>query len=169
MREREYDEVLDDLTGLQAKLRGEEPPPIASRRVLALPVRAEAQTTPDAIPRLRLERTAENLSVSHEDLTVLEDPRPSGSADRPSVRPERNPGDAWVIQMPMRGDDRTERISERLERLEMELTDVLHGLEDTEQLLDRKPVALPMEESTGDPLIDLQRLVARRLESDPEA
>ena len=171
MKERDYDEVSGDLTGLQARLRGEEAPMIPPRRVTILPRRLEPQTTPDAIPTLRVDRVDGTVSVSHGDLTVIELddpdtlPRASGT-DHPSVYPDQG-RDAHVIPMPVRGDDRVSDISRRLARLEVELTDVLHGLEEAEGLLGPTPVGLPVEESTGDPLTDLQRLVARRLETDP--
>ena len=72
--------------------------------------------------------------------------------------------------MPRRADGQASEIADRLARLESELTGVLHGLEDAEELLGplpTMPAPLPVEESTGDPLLDLQRLVARRLEADP--
>jgi hypothetical protein len=171
VKEREYDEVSGDLTGLQARLRGEEAPTIPPRRVQILPRRVEPQTTPDAIPTLRLDQVEGTVSVSHEDLTVIEAdgpevPRPTMSAPHPSAYPDHG-GGAHVIPMPVRGDDRVSDISRRLARLELELTDVLHGLEEAEGLLDPMPTGLPFEESTGDPLTDLQRLVARRLETDP--
>jgi hypothetical protein len=162
VNERDYDKVSDDLTGLQARLRGEEPPEIATRRVQMLPTRPAPQTSPDAIPTLRIGSGDETLSVSHDGLTVFED----------APRSDRDPrGDADVIPMPGRSGERVSEIAERLARLERELTDVLHGLEDAEELLGPLPTPLPtplpVEESTGDPLLDLQRLVARRLEADP--
>jgi hypothetical protein len=171
VKEREYDEVSGDLAGLQARLRGEEAPIVPPRRVTILPRRLEPQTTPDTIPTLRVNRVDDAVSVSHDDLTVTEadqsEPvrRPTAT-DRPSVSPHHG-GDARVIPMPVRGDGRVSDIARRLARLEVELTDVLHGLEEAEGLLDPTPIGLPVEESTGDPLTDLQRLVARRLETDP--
>jgi hypothetical protein len=156
--ERDHDKVLDDLTGLQARLRGEEPPESAPRPVRLLPARAEPPTSPDAIPTLRLQRGGETVSASHDGLTVFEDAPPTVSDSN---------GDATVIPMPGHGDGEVADIAERLARLEIELTDVLRGLEDAEELLGPLPSALPVEESTGDPLLDLQRLVARRLEADP--
>jgi hypothetical protein len=158
VNERDYDKVSDHLTGLQARLRGEEPPEAAPRRVQMLPTRAVPPTSPDAIPTLRIGRGDETLSVSHDELTVFEDAFHPGPASR---------GDATVIPMPGLGDGGVSEIAERLARLESELTDVLHGLEDAEELLGPFPTPLPVEESTGDPLLDLQRLVARRLEGDP--
>jgi hypothetical protein len=156
VNERDYDKVSDDLTGFQARLRGEEPPETPPRRVQMLPTRRAEPTSPDAIPTFRIGQGDEAVAVWHEDLTVLED----------APRPDRAPGDAEVIPLPARADGRVSEISERLERLELELTDVLHGLEDAEELLGPLPAPLPVEESTGDPLLDLQRLVARRLEGD---
>jgi hypothetical protein len=167
VNEREYDEVVDGLTGLQALLRGEEPSAIAPRPVPILPRRVAPQTSADAIPTLRIERADETVSVSYDDLTVSEDAYLPPRADHPSTESDRAPGNANVIPMPRRADHRVEEISARLARLEAELTQVLHGLEDTEQLLASGPTPLPVEESTGDPLMDLQRLVARRLEFDP--
>jgi hypothetical protein len=158
VHEREYEEVLDGLTGLQARLRGEEPPEIGPRTVQMLPIRSEGPTSPDAIPTLRLRRGDEIVSVSHGDLTVFE--------DAPGAEPVSG-GDATVISLPGYGDARVSDLAERLERLERELNDVLRGLEDAEELFGPMPSALPVEESTGDPLTDLQRLVARRLEADP--
>jgi len=162
VNERDYDKVSDSLTGLQARLRGETPPEAAPRRVQMLPTRPAEPTSPDAIPTLRIGQGDETISVSHEGLTVFED----------APRPDRDPsGDADVIPLPGRADGRVSEIAERLARLELELTDVLHGLEDAEELLgplpSPLPAPLPVEESTGDPLLDLQRLVARRLEGDP--
>ena len=158
---------MDGLTGLQARLRGEERAAIAPRPVQIRPRRTDLQTSADAIPTLRIERAGETVSVSHDNLTVFEDAHRAPSPEHPSTYPGRDPGDAEVIPMLRRADPRVEAISERLARLEAELTQVLRGLEDTEELLAPRPTSLPVEESSGDPLTDLQRLVARRLESDP--
>jgi hypothetical protein len=165
--EREFEDVMDGLTGLQARLRGEEAPMIAPRRVQMLPRRTEPQTTAGAIPTFRIERADEAVSVSHDDLTVVEDADRTPSQDHPSTYSSPETGNADVIPMTRRTDPRVEEISARLARLEAELTLVLRGLEDTEQLLTPGPSSLPIEESSGDPLTDLQRLVARRMESDP--
>jgi hypothetical protein len=144
--EREHEDVVEDLAGLQAKLRGEEPPE-REHRVSILRPHAEPATGPDDIPRIHLEETGDTFSVSHGDVTVT--------------------GDASVIPLVRPVDPPVAEISDRLARLEDELADVLHGLEETEALIGPDP--LPVEESTGDPFLDLQRLVARRLESDPGA
>ena len=160
VNERDYDQVSDDLTGLQARLRGETPPEAALRRVRMLPTRAVPPTSPDAIPMLRIDRGDATISVSHEGVTVFER----------VLDPERGSSGADVIPMPRRADGHASEIADRLARLESELTGVLHGLEDAEELLGplpTMPAPLPVEESTGDPLLDLQRLVARRLEADP--
>jgi len=159
--ERDYERVLDDLTDLQARLRGEVLPETVPRPVPIHPRRPAVATNPETIPTLQIlgETQTETVSVSHDDVTVFEDVPPAGPP--PS-------GDATVIPMPPRDDGRVSEIAERLARLELELTEVLHGLEDAEELLGPLPAALPVEESTGDPLLDLQRLVARRLEADPE-
>ncbi|MEO8477962.1 MAG: hypothetical protein ABI572_13065 [Actinomycetota bacterium] len=151
MNEREFDAVMDDLTGMQARLRGEEPSTVAVPRVQILPHRADAPTPPDAIPTIRFDRVGDTVSVSHDDLTVFEETE-----------------GASVIPMHRGGDDRVAEIAARLARLETELTDVLRGLEDAGELLGPLPRTLAVEESTGDPLLDLQRLVARRMDHDPE-
>jgi len=168
VRERDYRQVLDGLTGLQARLRGEEPPAVPAGRVQALPQRHEPPTSPDAIPRFHVELDGETVSVTHKDLTVSEEaPSRTGTARVP-MRPDRTQVGATVIQMPV-PDHRASEIAERLQRLEAELSEVLRGLEDAEELLGPTPAPLPLEESTGDPFLDLQRLVARRLGSDPGA
>lgn len=159
MSEREYERVLDDLTGLQARLRGEMLPEAVPRPVPIHPRRVDVATNPDTIPTLQILGEGETVSVTHDGLTVFE--------EAPVARALPS-GDATVIPMPPRGDVRVSEIAERLARLEKELTEVLHGLEDAEELLGPLPAPLPVEESTGDPFLDLQRLVARRLEGDPE-
>ncbi len=151
MNEREFEAVMDDLTGLQAQLRGEQPAAVEPPRVQTLPRRAEAPTPPDAIPTMHVDLVSDTVWVTHDDLTVVEESE-----------------GASVIPMHRRGDDRVAEIAARLARLETELNDVLRGLEDAGQLLGPVPRTLAVEESTGDPLLDLQRLVARRMDHDPE-
>lgn len=172
MTERVHHRVMDGLLGMQARLRGEEPAPPEPRTVEELRLPPPPQTPPDDIPRMRIEirREGGQVSVTYGDITIIEHDEAAADPERPALpsaiearlREAGAEGLASVTHIAGRADLR--ELSGRLERLETELSEVLDRLDDVDQ---EDLVALPVEESTGDAMNDLQRMVARRLETRP--
>ncbi len=171
MSDRTHHRVMDSLLGMQARLRGDEPAPIEQRTVEELRLPPPPQTPPEAIPRLQVEirRDGDALSVTYGGITIIEhdDASPAEatettlpSAIEARLRDAGDEGLASVTHIAGRADLRG--LAGRLERLEDELSDVLDRLDEVDDV-----AALPMEESTGDAMSDLQRMVARRLETRP--
>lgn len=95
--------VLDSLLDLQAKLRGDD----LSRRLAKVPVRPDATVGADPESGSPLHLAPEPVSVRHEDVEVTEGVPPSGA-------------------------DRLAALSDRLQRVERDLSQAMDRLRDAE-------------------------------------